>query len=243
MFASILRKKTAVLGAVAAMLVSSVVGATTLRTPDATATDSSEAIEGAETTVGDLRNTIVEVADPVLTGGVGESLVLVIAAQVPTSDVLGQLAEVNAPFGELQGFAFDDSSNYELSGVYVREGPDSVEVACTTEIGCPDGVATVRELQPVNLRYVALDALASVPVGALGTFSFIPGQSILVSGFRTKQGAEEFVDLNRAMGVTELTTVQARKRGGGDIGLGQEPHPDGSGPLLGPLGDQEAFQQ
>lgn len=240
MLASMLRKKTAVLGAVAVMLVSSIVGTTALRSPDAAATNASDVIGN---TVHEVEGAVLEVAEPVLSGGVGESLVLVIAAQVPTADAVKRLEEVNAPFSELQGFAFDDSANYELSGVYVQEGPDSIEVACTAEMGCPDGLTTVRELQPVSLLYVPLVAVASVPVAALAAFRFVPGHSILVSGFRTKQGAEEFLELSRAMGVTELTTVQARKLGGGDIGLGQEPHPDGSGPLLGPLDDQEAFQR
>ena len=236
MLTSIRRRKAAILGAAAVMLASSAIGATTVRTPTARATAASDVID-------DSVSTVLEVAGPVLGGGIGETLVLVIAAQVPTSDVLTRLDEVNTPFSELQGFAFDDSAQYELSGVYVQDGPDAIEVACTTETGCPDGMTTVRELQPVHLRYVALDAVASLPVGALGTFGFVPGRSILVSGFRTKQGAEEFLELTRAMGVTGLTTVQARKLGGGDIGLGQEPHPDGSGPLLGPLDDQEAFQR
>lgn len=232
MLASILRRKTVVLGAVAMMFVSSVVGTTALRSSDASA-------NVAQDVIGDVREAALDVAGPVLTGGIGETLVLVIAAQVPAADVLEQLDQINAPFSELQGFAFDASANYELTGLYVREGPDSIDVACRAEMGCPEGLTTVRELQPVALRYVPL---VSAPVGS-PLFRFVPGESILVSGFRTKKGAEEFIELSRALGVTELTTLQARKLGGGDIGLGQEPHPDGSGPLLGPLGDQEAFQQ
>jgi hypothetical protein len=51
------------------------------------------------------------------------------------------------------------------------------------------------------------------------------------------------MEFARSVGITGLVTVQAFKLGGGDVGLGQEPHPDGSGPLDGPLDDQESYQR
>ena len=235
-------RKTQIIGAVAVMFVSSIVGASALRTSDGQALD---ALGETTLLLEEVKDAVpgpdpIEVAQPVLDGGVGESVVLVVAAQVPSSDVAAWLSELNEPFSELQGFSFDASENYELTGLYVQDGPDAIEVACSDEIDCPDGTTTVRELQPVSLRYIPLPADVPVPADAL---RLVPGQSLIVSGFRTKRGAEEFLDLARALGVNDLITIQARKLGGGDIGLGQEPHPDGSGPLLGPLGDQEAFQR
>lgn len=231
------RRKTTIAGAVAVMFLSSILGATVLRGPEGNALD---ALDTTAVTLETLEESVVDAAAPVLTGGVGESLVLVIAAQVPTADVQGRLAQVNETFDELQGFSLDASDNYELTGLYAPEGPDTLEVSCTEEMGCPEGVATVHELQPVELRYVPLAAGVPLPTGA---FQLVPGQTLLVSGFRTKEGAERFIELSRAMGLSDLSTVQARKLGGGDIGLGQEANPDGSGPLLEPLDDQQAFQR
>ena len=244
-----LRRKTTIIAALVTMLASSVIGASALRAGDARATDALELADGALDavqeiggTVGEVSENALEVAPPVLTGGVGETLVLVIAAQVPAAEGTALLEKVNASFGELQGFSIDDAANYQLTGLYVREGAEMVEVACAEDVGCPGGISTALELQPVQLRHVPLDAVPSI-APSLGAFGFLPGHSILVSGFRTKRGAEEFVDLARAVGLTDLTVVQARKLGGGDVGLGQEPHPDGSGPLLGPLADQDAYQR
>jgi hypothetical protein len=177
--------------------------------------------------------------------GVDETLVLVIAAQVQPSEAAKKLEEINSAFGELQGFAMDASENYEVSGAFVQVSPDTLSTPCA-ELDCPDGVTNVEELQPVELRYLAKDAIPTLDAVSRmleGPSSFAAQSTLILTGFRTRRGAEEFIELARAAGVGDLVTVQARKLGGGDICLGQEPHPDGSGPLLGPLPDQESYQR
>ncbi len=57
--------------------------------------------------------------------------------------------------------------------------------------------------------------------------------------WRISSGA---VELARSAGATELVALRVIKLGGPYVGLGQEAHPDGSGPLLGPLPDPGAYQ-
>jgi hypothetical protein len=230
-----MRKRFTILVATLATLISSAAGATLLRSPDAGAgldDGADDIVRTARDELERLPEATLEVV-PSTTTGAGESLILVIAAQVPVSNAESALASVNAHFGELQGFSIDSSDGYQLTGAYVQSTPDTVEVLCTAEHDCPEGLATVQELQPIVLQ--------AVPVSA--GFALLPNSSLVVAGFRTKRGAEEFLELARAAGVEELVTIQARKIGGGDIGLGQEPHPDGSGPLTGPLADQEVYQR
>lgn len=220
--------------AVVATLASSAVGATVLRSPDAAAgLGVGELVEGARQELDSLPEETLNIV-PATTTGVGETLVMVVAAQIPPAEAERRLASVNATFGDLDGFSVDDASNYEPIGGYLQISPDSIDVPCAG-LDCPEGLTTVRELQPIDLQLVPLDALTS--------FAFAPQQALIVTGFRTKQGAEDFLELARAAGITALVTLQARKIGGGDIGLGQEPHPDGSGPLLGPLPNQELYQR
>lgn len=65
---------------------------------------------------------------------------------------------------------------------------------------------------------------------------------LLLSAFRTKTGAAAFMELARSAGATDLVALRVIKLGGPYVGLGQEAHPDGSGPLLGPLPDPGAYQ-
>lgn len=62
-----------------------------------------------------------------------------------------------------------------------------------------------------------------------------PGRWLLVGAFRTVRGAAEFEDLLRALQIDVVRRIVTTYRGTDAIGLGQEPHPDGSGPLTGPL--------
>lgn len=61
------------------------------------------------------------------------------------------------------------------------------------------------------------------------------GRWLLVSAFRTEAGAASFVELVRIVGVTDLRRIVTTYTGTEPIGLGQEPDPRGTGPLLGPL--------
>jgi hypothetical protein len=58
---------------------------------------------------------------------------------------------------------------------------------------------------------------------------------VLVSAFRTEQGAADFIEVARANDAPAILTPRLLNRGDEYVGLGQEPHPDGSGPLIGPL--------
>ena len=62
------------------------------------------------------------------------------------------------------------------------------------------------------------------------------GDFALVSVFRTREGADEFVELAHRFGYpAQLLGTRVRSLGGLYAGLGQEPAPDGSGPLLHPI--------
>lgn len=155
-----------------------------------------------------------------------------------------------AALGDMQGFYFDLASNYEVLGAYVQQTPDF-----STESGVSE-VAPV----PVELEHVEPAALESelaenaecgredlrpCPNPALlafvaNGFRFEAGSTLALSGFRTKAGAEGFIEFARAVGVEGLFALRVRKTGGRYIGLGQEAHPDGSGPLLTPLPNIDA---
>jgi hypothetical protein len=63
-----------------------------------------------------------------------------------------------------------------------------------------------------------------------------PGDFALVSVFRTEGGARAFTDLATSFGYpAALLASRVRSLGGLYAGLGQEPAPDGSGPLLHPV--------
>lgn len=58
---------------------------------------------------------------------------------------------------------------------------------------------------------------------------------VLVSAFRTERGAADFMRVAMANDAPTLLTPRLINRGYEYVGLGQEQHPDGSGPLIGPL--------
>lgn len=69
----------------------------------------------------------------------------------------------------------------------------------------------------------------------------VPGRWMLVSAFRTREGADEFAEIARAAGVTDLREIVVRYLGTQYIGLGQEANPDGTGPLTAPLPDDSPY--
>lgn len=236
-------KKLTVIGAVIAALASSIVGATFLRSPDAGATDGTETadtlIELAREELDEIADSTMEIAEQA-TGslGIGEKVLLVVGGRTSSLDEAQKLLDdVNSGFGELQGFYLDEARHYQATASLVQTSPDTKPVVCSTgqeddaALDCPDGLETVQEFQPVTLTHDP-----SLKIG------FDAAEYLLVSAFRTKIGAQEFVELARAAGVRDIVVVQALKLGGGDIGLGQEPHPDGSGPLLEPLPNQDEYQ-
>ena len=266
-----LKRRSTILVAVASVLVSSVIGATAFRSPNAGAADvpdlAEAVVEETEQQLESFPTINLDVAGPHVHATAAETVLLVVGGRAPSlGEAQSQLREVNARFGGLQGFYVDEARHYDVTGLLVQTSAETASVPCVTEedgrsvLDCPDGVDTVAEMQPTTLELVDTAAFASAPVPScedvglalcresyLATLTddlgFESSDSLLVTAFRTKQGAEEFLNLARAIGVGGLVVVQARKLGGGDVGLGQEPHPDGSGPLLGPLDDQEAYQR
>lgn len=196
--------------------------------------------------------------------GIGETVLLVVADVVDPASATSVAKKLNARFGEFQGFSVDRTEAYAVRAVLVQTTADLVRSSCgiPASLDCPEGTSAVDVFRPVELRYVPKVDIATFrypsPCGRVGSppcqrdrvlkvlgsaLRFAPERSVIATGFRTKRGAAEFVELARMAGVTGLVTVQALKTGGGDIGLGQEPHPNGAGPLEIPLDDQEAFQR
>lgn len=95
--------------------------------------------------------------------------------------------------------------------------------------------ATRAEAEAAAARWAAEEIDGFFVASSADFEAMKPGAWILVSAFRTKRGAEEFARLAAAAGFPETTQVIDRYRGAAYIGLGQEPHPDGSGPLTRPL--------
>jgi hypothetical protein len=63
----------------------------------------------------------------------------------------------------------------------------------------------------------------------------VRGEWVLVSAFRTEEGAADFAELAKAAGAPSLVTGRVLNRGDRFVGLGQEAAPDGSGPQRGPI--------
>lgn len=104
------------------------------------------------------------------------------------------------------------------------------------------GVYTSREQAEAanaEMSFGDLQGFYVVPVAQFQGFEQQvgePGDFALVSAFRTEEGAEAFVDLVAGFGHTAtILPERVRSLGGLYAGLGQEAHPDGSGPLLGPV--------
>jgi hypothetical protein len=101
-------------------------------------------------------------------------------------------------------------------------------------------------------REEAVDASDSMAFGDLQGYYVAPvaqfqgfreqianaGEFALVSVFRTEKGAREFANLATAYGYpARILGDRVRSLGGVYAGLGQESHPDGSGPLLEPIAE------
>lgn len=69
-----------------------------------------------------------------------------------------------------------------------------------------------------------------------------PERWLVLTAFRTKAGAESFMDLARSRSISDLVAFRAEKLAGEYVGLGQEESPDGTGPLLTPLSDSARYQ-
>jgi hypothetical protein len=172
-------------------------------------------------------------------------------------------------FGHLQGFYIDEAANYQLVGVYEQTSANQRVVPCAdwereTKMECPPGLSEVRAYEPVKLRHVPranarsfLSAKDEASCGSPGfrpcarhrlhqlltdDLALKPDRFLLLNAYRTKKGAAEGVEFAR-MAVDDVSVLRVRKIGGGYVGLGQEAHPNGSGPLDGPLPDAAKYQE
>jgi hypothetical protein len=199
--------------------------------------------------------------------GAGEALLLVVTGEYPAETEAREAAD-QLSFGDMQGFYVDASANYDVLGVYDQTSPDyeltNCQAAPQQVAGCNGPSALVA--LPVSLAYLPLDRAreylqvegsqacgqtgqAPCMAARLGRLlsepdrQFRSGTYLVLTAFRTKKGAEEFVELARNRGF-EVAVIRAQKLGGPYIGLGQEANPDGvSGPLIDPLPNQDEFQR
>ncbi|HXG39675.1 MAG TPA: hypothetical protein VNJ28_01920 [Candidatus Limnocylindrales bacterium] len=208
----------------------------------------------------------IEALRPELVTGAGEQLVIVVNGRFDDEQAAVR-ANARLRFGELQGFYVDRSANYRLLGYYEQTSPDRQAVDCQASedpsgVECPDLGGSWISLPEVRLVYHPLDHPAQIqdpePCGTIGVPPCVAERLsrllattrgdkladgvLLLSAFRTKAGAAAFMELARIAGATELVALRVIKLGGPYVGLGQEAHPDGSGPLLGPLPEPGAYQ-
>lgn len=96
----------------------------------------------------------------------------------------------------------------------------------------PDAVAAARPFGELQGYYVAAVAQFQGLDEHLGVDR---SDHVLVSAFRTEEGAREFMELATAAGEPALLTPLITNRGDVYVGLGQESAPNGNGPLRRPL--------
>lgn len=196
--------------------------------------------------------------------GRGEVMLVVLGPALASRAEADRVAAALS-FGDMQGFYVDTTDNYELVGAYAQLTPDSELVRCgSLDLDCgPEEEVRAQARVTLALREGAeLEELASERVAGCGQDGAVPcmaerlarvisaGRTLvsdrwaLLGAFRTKAGAEQFVELARAAGASDLVVLRVRKLGGPYVGLGQEAHPDGvSGPLLEVLPDAKTHQQ
>lgn len=193
--------------------------------------------------------------------GMDESLVLVVGGFYDTDAMAETAISGELSLGELEGFASVPVRDFMVHGEYRRSKPAFRAVDCV-EFQADDPSRIVCEqldtviAHQVALRYVPLVEAAQMDLECSSVyestisppctprFEQVSKDSwMAVSAFRTVAGAREFIDLVHAIRgadvVGRLMIVRVTRIGGNEqIGLGQEAHPDGSGPLL----DEIPFQ-
>lgn len=202
--------------------------------------------------------------------GVGETILIVVGGDFGSlAEAEAARATAQLTFGHLQGFYIDEADNYQVVGVYEQTSADQRVVPCAdwkrqTRMECPPGISHVKAYQDVALRHIALAGARSFlsandqsGCGSPGSgpcaranlarlltpaLTLRPGRFLLLNAYRTKQGAADGVDFARTA-VPRVSVLRVRKIGGGYVGLGQEGHPDGTGPLNGPLADPATHQE
>jgi hypothetical protein len=158
-------------------------------------------------------------------------------------------------FAITAGLAVGVLASIGLMAVAARTAPEAAPY------GRPIGPAIASDTGAGELLLVVLGGVypsrldaetanATMPFGDLQGFYVVPlaqfqgfreqlgepGEFALVSVFRTEEGAQDFVALAATFGYPAMILPErVRSLGGVYAGLGQEPSPDGSGPLLGPV--------
>lgn len=182
--------------------------------------------------------------------GVGEpSLIVVVSGTFDMEAAARSYRDELAALRDIEIAYVDASRNYELLGLYVddapaREGPVGGGLVAglprpqlvhhDVAEAMPPGCGAATELAPPGCPHP--DALRYATDG-------LPDDEWWVlSAFRTRAGAEEYVELVEALGADPFA-LRVRKLDGPYVGLGQEAHPDGSGPLVAPLEDQVEYQR
>ncbi|HVL90331.1 MAG TPA: hypothetical protein VM841_08870 [Actinomycetota bacterium] len=134
-----------------------------------------------------------------------------------------------------------------LSRQAVARNPTAAESAARPDIGTGErlllviaGEYATRAQADAAAAGIVLGDLQGFVVAATSDFEgMTPGRYLVMSAFRTAQGAAEFEELVTMAGYGPMRRAVAVYRGSSWIGLGQEASPDGSGPLRGPLAPPE----
>jgi hypothetical protein len=203
--------------------------------------------------------------------GRGENLLLVVvdsyATQAEASQRAGEIS-----YGDVQGLYVAPSDAFSVLGVYEQTNAAFVSSSCDTprpedvhvcETGQFDRIRVHQEPRLRRLDgarwHAELDnrrtrsggcARNDAPPCVADRFDQLLGEDgqlesgrwLLLSGFRTKLGAQQFLTSTQAARQEDAVVLRVRKHDDSDVGLGQEPHPSGNGPLVGPLDRQDSYQ-
>lgn len=162
-----------------------------------------------------------------------ESLVLVVGGLYPTERAAESAASASNQ-GELQGYYVVPTDQLRLTATYVETNPAELERVPDIGSAGQQNLATQDCERCLSKTAQMLTSRGALPVG----------QWMAVTAFRTLEGAEAYLSFLRhsQQSLPPLIVQAVRLSGSTDIGLGQEADPDGSGPVLDELPDQEERQ-
>lgn len=181
------------------------------------------------------RDTAVAAANSI---GRGERLILVVLASTANETDAKQAA------AELSGHAVgsvyvDEAKNYQVLGAYTRSREKFVDIPCPKLDNPRGGMALVDGVW-ADLASICVEDQEKATFFLSARLAYQPGKTaisdgwLVLSGFRTLDGAEAFVTAVEFEKSLEPEVYRVLKTGSTYIGLGQEANPDGSGPLQNP---------
>lgn len=203
--------------------------------------------------------------------GRGERLLLLVTGSYATEAEAAAVAG-SISYGDIQGLYVAPSDAFDVLDVYEQTNPSFVSSPCSKPRPedvhvCETGqFERIRVQQEPRLRRVpgaqwrselgsrrsasGRCAKDDAPPCVADRFDELLGEDgqlergrwLVVSGFRTKLGAQQFLLASYTARQEQAVVLRVQKNDDTDIGLGQEPHPNGKGPLVSPLPDQEAHQ-